>query len=165
MRMVLLLYFISSLIFFFFVFAYTSLGEVYETYERNFKNLDRDLRKTRQVLRQINHLIRLKNKFNPPKDSKEKALEKLLEYVDDLRNRYQIQIKEDVKRDDFFWKIDLVITVIPKNNKDLALILSELLNTNYPLLKVNSIVVFREDGEQKAYIELSVFTTFLEKGS
>ena len=164
MKLRLALYSMTLFFFFLTVFAYKNLkvveGDINRAKDR-LRAISIEVRSSKEKLRILKEAVK---KEGIEVYTKESALERLFGFIEDLRGKYQVDIKGDVREKDSFWITDLKITLSPPAKTDLEKLVERLLSEKAPVAEVSSLMISNDVGFSVAVLEVSLFMPFLEGG-
>ena len=160
MRLRILLVFLTSFLLSWTFFTYLKLADLTAVLEEERGRL---LRMNRELSFRREQLIRLREMVERSRIrvfSEREALELLLEEVDRLRESYDLEVTEDLRKEGGSWRIGLTLTFSPGSGRELALRIERLLEKSAPIVDIEGLLIDAEEG--KVSLKLSLIQPFLE---
>ena len=160
MRLRILLVFLTSFLLSWTFFTYLKLADLTTVLEEERGRL---LRMNRELSFRREQVIRLREMVERSRIrvfSEREALELLLEEVDRLRESYDLEVTEDLRKEEGSWRIGLTLTFSPGSGRELALRIERLLKRSVPIVDIEGLLIDAEEG--KVSLKLSLIQPFLE---
>ncbi len=160
MRLKVLLLFLTSFLLSWTFFTYLKLADLTAVLEEERNNL---LRMNRELSFRREQVVRLREIVERSRIrvlSEREALELLLEEVDRLRGGYDLEVTEDLRREEGSWRIGLNLTFSPGSGRELALRIERLLEKSAPIVDIEGLLIDAEEG--RVSLKLTLIQPFLE---